>query len=190
MRPPKNNSVYFGTEKRLLTAAAKVFKRRHFLGAKATEISHAAGLAESSFYIHYHSLPDLIDKNETKLIKGMKKVVKQARRNDDNLEWAFRNILLYLRSYRDFLGIVAETDNISLPLQIIHPLKHLIVKKWNNYGKETNDKLFRMFEFMCMADFSVWYSEGFSIKTLMRHSRHLAYLANNTPRFFAQIYYK
>ena len=190
MRHPKNNSVYFGTERRLLKATAKVLKKRHYLGLRTSEISRTAGLAGSSFYIHYRSLSDLIDKNQQKILKGLNRIIIQEKRHSGGLESFFRNVLLYLHLHRELLDLVVEVENVQLPLLVTHKIRPIVTRNWNSYGKKIDDRIYLLFEFNCIAEFSIWRSEKFSIDTLVEHSRRLTYFATNTPRFFAQIYYK
>ncbi|MBR1802241.1 TetR/AcrR family transcriptional regulator [Candidatus Saccharibacteria bacterium] len=190
MRRSKSNSTYFGTEQRLLHAAAKVLKEKHALGVKTREISREAGLANSSFYIHYKSLSDLIDKNEAKILDAIDHVIDREQKVGSSTETILRNILFVLRKHQDVLDIVIGSENLSLPLKAMAKLRPLITRSWNSYGEKADDAIYRLVEFQFMAEVSIWKSEDFSIDTLSKHASHLAFFSANAPRLFIQIYYK
>ena len=72
MRNRKANAVYSKTEQRILDALVKKLKEERSINVRTARVSLEAGIALSSFYIHYDSLSDLIIKNEQKLLSELK----------------------------------------------------------------------------------------------------------------------
>jgi hypothetical protein len=189
MRRKENNSVYRGTEKNILRALSKILRADRPICIKTCEISKAAGLANSSFYVHYDSLHDLIFKNEAKLLAGLKKLFKKQMKEHNSLETDFKAILLYLYKYRDYLNVVIRAKNVGLPVTILNLLKQIIERDWLDYGYKTNKCLSRLIFAEFIAEFSLWHDEDYSIETIPKHAHHFAYFSKNTQRFFAAIYY-
>lgn len=188
MRQKGNNSIYRGTEKHILRALSKILKQHSPIRIKTCEISKAAGLANSSFYIHYKSLSDLVVKNEAKLLAGLEELLNRQACEQNSLESDFRNILLYLHQYRDYLTVVTHAKNLALPVAALNLLKTVIERDWSDYGCHTNNCLNRILCAEFIAEFSLWHDEAYSVDTIPEHAHRFAYFTQNTPKFFSQIY--
>jgi AcrR family transcriptional regulator len=189
MRRSKENSAYAGTERQILLATAKVLRKKHFLGVRVCDISKEAGIANSSFYGHYKSLSDLIDKNQKKICSGLDHIIEREASSRD-FDGLYKSILLYLYAHREFLDIIVQSRNVDLPLAVLDKLRPIVTKGWNHYGSDVDNSIYCLFELQCMAEIAIWQKEGFSIDALGLHAHHLSYFSINAPRLFVQIYYK
>ena len=190
MRIRKNNSTYSKTDRRIIAAAARVFRRRHHLTISAKEISREAGIASSSFYIHYHSLAELIDKNESKIIDGIKKILRKKNISSDSLEDIFRSVLFFLYKNRDLIEIIIDSECLAIQMKVMDTLRPHITRAWLSYKSEVMDRLFHLVSFSFVAEISIWKKENFSVDTILRHAHRLAVMSESIPRLFVQLYYK
>ena len=189
MRKHGCNSVYFGSEKKILKAFSKVLVETRSVNVKTRQISKAAGIANSSFYIHYHSLTDLIEKNEEKILDGLNLEVRKMARKYCSLEQAYRNILLYLYKHRDFLDIIMKIKNVETPMKILRYIKPLIDENWERFGDKVSEYIFLQFSFTAMVEFLTWQSERYSLEKIGKHAHNLANLTISAPSYFGKLYY-
>ncbi|MBR1875165.1 TetR/AcrR family transcriptional regulator [Candidatus Saccharibacteria bacterium] len=191
MKKSGKNKTYFSTEKRILCALTKVLRRKKSISVYAREISREAKISSSAFYLHYHSLPDLIEENESKILTGLNKEVRRIlKRKHRTLESSYRNILIYLYQYREVLDVCIETENVGTLMKIMRILKPIITEKWNSYGIRVDEKIFAQFCANAIIEITLWKRERFLIDEIPNHAKNLAKITNFTPKIFAQIYYK
>ena len=189
MRQKRYNSVYFGTEKRILIAFAKLLKDHHSVDIRTSEVVREAGIATSSFYIHYHSLIDIIDKNERLILTGLDKIVSIQMQENSTIEKKLNNILFYLYRYRELLDVICGTHSISSPLNIMNHIRAIIECGWPNYCNTVRQRLYNLIIAEYLAELQLWWQEQFSIDFIPTHAKRLAYFTVNTPRFYAAIYH-
>ena len=78
MRKHGQNKNYFDTEKKLLSALARVLKEKRSFNIKTREVSREAKLAYSSFYIHHKSLSELVRAYEEAILSDVNLELKKA----------------------------------------------------------------------------------------------------------------
>lgn len=191
MRRPRNNRAYFNADRRILQATGKILKLKRTVSIKVCEISRVAGLAKSSFYIHYRSLSDLIEQNEQKILDNIdKEVTKILKDKDRTLEKSYRNVLLIFRQHKDFLGVAIRSNNVEMLIKVMKILKPVVTENWNDYGRKTNDAIFRQFSANAIVEISLWKSERFAVDEISKHARNLSALTRAAPKNFTSIYYR
>ena len=191
MRRPRNNRSYFDAERRILSATGKILNLKRAVSIKVREISRAAGLANSSFYIHYHSLSDLIEKNEKQILSDIELEVKKLLKDETcSLEKGYRNILFTLYKHKNYLNVIIKASNIEVSTKVMKILRPFITKNWSNYGTKVNDIVFHHLSAVAIAEIILWRKEQFSIDKISLHAHNLALLTNNAPKSLASIYYE
>jgi len=189
MRNRKANAVYSKTEQRILDALVKKLKEERSINVRTARVSLEAGIALSSFYIHYDSLSDLIIKNEQKLLSELKEyLIKKNYYKNLTIEGQYRNILLFLRRYRAFLDVSIKTDNIETLLKIIDLLKPIIKQTWPTYNISLSSKLYRLVAMEYIFELQLWSAEDYSVVKISEHAHHLCYLSRHAPQFYATLY--
>jgi AcrR family transcriptional regulator len=68
------------TRSRLLKAALQVLDERGEAGLSASAVSRAAGIAQSSFYVHFRGKDDLLSSLGDQAVLHMRRVLRDARR--------------------------------------------------------------------------------------------------------------
>lgn len=191
MRRHAENTVYFGTDRKIIKAVGRVLKNNRSFGIKTREVSREAKVANSSFYIHYRSLTNLIEENENKILVNLNTEIKRIMKNKDHtLESGYRNILLVLYKYRDFLTVIIETENIGTLIKIAKYLKPFTTEKWGSYGEKANKQIFSQFTANFIAEIFFWKRERFSVDEIPYHAHNLTFLTIDAPKTYAKIYYK
>ena len=188
MRIKGLNSAYYGTEKRIMDATAKILKDNYSICIRTRDISREAGIALSSFYIHYHSLRELMDKNKERFITGLERVVELQINEDASIERKIRNILFYFYRYRAFLRVVCisrNTEVIDIAISKLKPLNREYMPRYDSYIKKC---LYNMLAAEFIAEINLWWHEDFSIKHMPEHARHIAIFIRSTPKIYASIY--
>lgn len=190
MRRHGQNSVYYGSEKRILEGLSQVLIDTRSVNVKTRQVARAANMANSSFYIHYRSLTDLINTNEQKILNGLDLEIRKIMKEPDfSLERRYYNVLLYLYKYRELLNIMARSKNIETPTKIVTHLKPIVVERWNSYGKNVDEYIFWHFSAEAIVEFAIWRNERYSLDNLKKHAHNLAFFTNNAPAFFSPLYY-
>ncbi|MDO4967186.1 MAG: hypothetical protein Q4E70_00225 [Candidatus Saccharibacteria bacterium] len=191
MRRHGQNKNYFDTEKKLLSALARVLKEKRSFNIKTREVSREAKLAYSSFYIHHKSLSELVRVYEEAILSDVNLELKKALKTQNySLEKSYQNILLALYRHRELLSVIINSRNIELPVKVIKTLKPLIVKDWRSYGRKTDEIIFYQLSAEIMTEIILWKTERFAVDEISKHAHRLAILTNNAPKQFAPLYYK
>src|SRR5258708_11303148 len=68
------------TRRRLLRAALQVLDERGEAGLSASAVSRAAGIAQSSFYVHFRGKDDLLSALGDEAVLHMRRALREARR--------------------------------------------------------------------------------------------------------------
>lgn len=190
MRKSCENSVYSDTEKRILRALNNKLKEKRISSIKTNEISREAGIANSSFYNHYRSLSDLLERNEKKILEDIgQEVRKLLRKKDYSIEKGYELILLKLYQHRDFLSIIIKIEGSDFFQKMSLKLKPFITRKWIGYGASVDEKIFRQLSANITEEIKIWRSERFSPNKISKHAHNLTTLTNNAQRNYAPIYY-
>lgn len=188
MRISGQNSAYFGTEKRILNALSSILRDRSTVHIKVKDVADVAGIAISSFYLHYKSLDDVITKYERKIVSGIARIVKtELTKNSPPIE-AMKKALYFLYRHRDYLDIVGYSSNIKFSIEVISNLVPLLEKPWPKYPEDIKRKLENMLTLECCAELNLWWNEGFSFSKIAEHAGHLVLISITTPKIYASMY--
>jgi len=191
MRKHGQNKNYFDTEKKLLSALARVLKEKRSFNIKTREVSREAELAYSSFYIHHKNLSELVRVYEEAILLDVNLELKKILKTKNYpLEKGYQNILLALYRHRELLSVIINSRNIELPVKIVKALEPLIIKDWRSYGRKTDEKIFYQLSAEIMVEIVFWKTERFAVDEIPKHAHHLAILTSNAPKQFAPLYYK
>jgi AcrR family transcriptional regulator len=80
VRPLRRAEAKELTRRRLLKAALQVLDERGEGGLSASAVSRAAGIAQSSFYVHFRDKADLMSSLGDEAVTHMRRVLREARR--------------------------------------------------------------------------------------------------------------
>ncbi len=188
MRKSGLNSAYSKTEKRILAAFAKILKDNHLITVKTQDISKEAGIATSSFYIHYHSLSDLMIKNEAMITDGLKKLVYAEMRSNTSNERRLNNVLLFLYRHKEFLDITVLSKNVDFSLNIVSCIKPIAEYGWPKYSESIQIGLESIISAEYVAEINLWRKEHYSIDKISMHAHHMAYFTITAPKFYAALF--
>jgi TetR/AcrR family transcriptional regulator, fatty acid biosynthesis regulator len=80
VRPLRREEAKELTRRRLLEAALRLLDERGEAGLSASAVSRAAGIAQSSFYVHFRDKDDLLSALGDEAVLRMRRVLREARR--------------------------------------------------------------------------------------------------------------
>ncbi len=188
MRIRGSNSVYSDTERRILIASANLLKEKHSVNIKIREVSKAAGIACSSFYLHYRSINDLIDVQSKRVLDDVRGLVDKLLTEKSSTEKKLLKLLIFLYKRRELLTLIDTTGNINLLAKIMKEIRPISEKGWLKYSNSITVGLKNMLVAEYIAELRLWSKENYSVNYLEVHAHRLAYFTINTPRFFAAVY--
>ena len=188
MRKPGQNSAYFGTEKRILNALSSILRDRSSVHIKVKDVASVAGIASSSFYIHYKSLDDVISRNEHRIVNGVTHIIKTELVKNSSPAEIMKKSLYFLYRHRDYLDIVGYSCNVKFSIAVIMCLLPVLEKSWPKYPEEIRRKLENMLVLECCAELNLWWNEKFSFNKIAEHAGHLVYISVSTPKIYASMY--
>ena len=186
MRQKGLNSVYLGSEKEILDALSRLLENRRSFNIRAIDITREAGLAKSSFYIHYSSVKNLIEVNEKKILNAVEKVINSQGFEKMTIESRWRNILLALYRYHEFLDITIKAGNTNLMHKILNMTKDITIFPQN--ARILNDELIKVTNQCIISVLERWQKDNFSIDSIPIHAHSIACISASAPRFFWQIF--
>lgn len=187
MRQKGINTAYYGSEKSIMDAFSKLLGENHSFNIRPGDITKKAGLAKSSFYIHYRSVPDLIEVNEQKVLNSVTEAIGVNGFDILSPETKWRNILMNLYKYHEILGIMMKARNYELSEKILDKIeKNVIICPQNQ--KIMNDNLMNITRKCLMSELDLWSNEDFDVDEISSHAHRLAYISTCAPRFFWQIF--
>ena len=188
MRRKGQNSAYYGTEKLILNALSKILREKSSIQVKVKEVSETAGIAMSSFYLHYSSLDEVISKNEQKIADYVNHVVEiELSKNSPAID-SISKILYYLYRHRDYLDVIGYSCNFRFAIKVISCLAPLLERSWPNYPVPIKSRLSNLLIMECCAELNLWWKEGFSFNTIKTHAKNLVYISTATPKIYASMY--
>jgi len=79
IRPLRREEAKELTRRRLLNAALKLLDEKGEAGLSASAVSRAAGIAQSSFYVHFRDKHDLLMALGDEAVLNMRRVLREAR---------------------------------------------------------------------------------------------------------------
>ena len=160
--------------------------KNHSFNIRPCDITKAAGLAKSSFYLHYRSVADLIETNEQRILSAVSKIIETEGFCSLSIETKWRNILIELYKHRVFLGIMMKARNIELSEMILDCIEKSVIICSQNQSI-MNPYLLKLTKECIITELDLWKDEGFSIDEISAHAHRLAGIAACAPRIFWQI---
>lgn len=188
MRKKGQSTSYYGSEKEILDAFAKLLDQNRSANIKVTDITTEAGLAASSFYIHYRSVGDLIEVNEKRILDAVDRTLSSPGFDKLTVQGKWRNILFALYKYHEVLDIMVKTRNIELFEKVFDDIERTVITSQLG-NKPLNKDLSHIIKLCLIAELDFWQKEHLSIDYIPVCACHLAFISSCAPRFFARMYY-
>lgn len=184
MRIKGQNSCYFGSERDILHALAKLLDEKRSFNIRVNDLTKEANLASATFYFHYHSIAHLVDSNEKIVMRSIDRELNSSDFDNLSLQGKWRNILFCLYKYREFVDIMIKTRNFLFLERILKEVAPKIINERDLFYR--NDSIRHAVKFSIIAELDLWQEEKFNVDEIPSHAAHLAYVTTSAPHFFAR----
>lgn len=171
-----------------MNALSKILREKNSVQIKVKDVAEVAGIAMSSFYLHYRSLDEVISRNEKKITDYINHFIEIELNKQSSMNDSMSKILYYLYRHREYLDVIGYSCNFKIAINIITCLTPLLKRSWPNYPARINDKLTNILIMECCAELNLWWQEGFTFDTIKTHAKNLVYISIATQKVYAAMY--
>ena len=190
MKAAQENIIYRKTELKIIEALIKSFQNNHLVNLKLYKALAENGIPRTSFYLHYKSLSELINKNEEFILNGIHLEVDKKLKNNLTLERFYRNVLLFIYKNREKFALAIESKSIHLEMEMMKCIKPVISEYWNDYGESLNRYLFQHLTAAFAGEMRNWHDREYNPADIERRISNLTKLTYLIPRTYGPMYIK
>lgn len=172
---------YQKSEQRLFKSLEKLLQQGKII--RVCDLCRQAGIFESTFYRHYHSIQELICQREDQMLREFDQVLAKANRRHEKLPRVVDDTLIFIYKNRADFKLLSYVDHDKMPLAIMQKLRPFATSHWEHYAPKKLSLIYHVYSHEVVAILTTWgEQEDFATNRLARHEHDIVYLTETAVK--------